>query len=265
MKYSYNGMILPGLPELPEAYQHITIGRNRTESVPIVAPYTHYLYATDRIPVWTQLPGLAVGFNSWGLNCTDGSMNIQWYGYDGSSWVFIKQETMTESDYAQCWPFWANYNLLKSDGNLEVAESEAVPESNPNIIFKATLTTLSETDGDHTRGVYEQRSLPLGDFVKGKPVRAIVDGVVIGEKTSTGDDWWVGNLWLLGGSGTDDGSDYYICFGDGFMETSSFMSRAAGTYEVIVENVVPVTETDHNARIMGWIVGKRLAAQRGRA
>ncbi len=28
---------------------------------------------------------------------------------------------------------------------------------------------------------------------------------------------------------------------------------------------VPVTDTDHNARIMGWIVGKRLAAQRGRA
>jgi hypothetical protein len=27
----------------------------------------------------------------------------------------------------------------------------------------------------------------------------------------------------------------------------------------------PVTETDHNARIMGWIVGKRLAAMRGKA
>lgn len=28
---------------------------------------------------------------------------------------------------------------------------------------------------------------------------------------------------------------------------------------------VPVTETDPNARIMGWIAGKRLAAQRGKA
>jgi hypothetical protein len=28
---------------------------------------------------------------------------------------------------------------------------------------------------------------------------------------------------------------------------------------------VPVTETDHNALMQGWIVGKRLAAQRGKA
>lgn len=28
---------------------------------------------------------------------------------------------------------------------------------------------------------------------------------------------------------------------------------------------VPVTETDHNALTMGWIVGKRLAAQKGKA
>jgi hypothetical protein len=39
----------------------------------------------------------------------------------------------------------------------------------------------------------------------------------------------------------------------------------AETGEEIDVRPVPVTETDHNARIMGWIVGKRLAAQRGRA
>ena len=28
---------------------------------------------------------------------------------------------------------------------------------------------------------------------------------------------------------------------------------------------VPVTDTDHNALVQGWIVGKRLAAQGGKA
>ena len=36
-------------------------------------------------------------------------------------------------------------------------------------------------------------------------------------------------------------------------------------YSVLASEPVPVTETDHNARIMGWIAGKRLAAMRGKA
>ena len=38
-----------------------------------------------------------------------------------------------------------------------------------------------------------------------------------------------------------------------------------GTVLLATSDPVPVTETDHNARIMGWIVGKRLAAMRGNA
>lgn len=41
------------------------------------------------------------------------------------------------------------------------------------------------------------------------------------------------------------------------------LEDVGGTLFLAASEPVPVT--DHNARIMGWIVGKRLAAQRGRA
>lgn len=41
--------------------------------------------------------------------------------------------------------------------------------------------------------------------------------------------------------------------------------KADGSVHLAASTPVPVTDTDHNARIMGWIAGKRLAAQRGRA
>lgn len=45
--------------------------------------------------------------------------------------------------------------------------------------------------------------------------------------------------------------------------TNFDLYNADGTVYLAASEPVPVT--DHNARIMGWIVGKRLAAQRGKA
>jgi hypothetical protein len=48
-------------------------------------------------------------------------------------------------------------------------------------------------------------------------------------------------------------ANYDIYYGDG---SGLFLAAS---------EPVPVTDTDHNALVQGWIVGKRLAAQRGRA
>ena len=50
---------------------------------------------------------------------------------------------------------------------------------------------------------------------------------------------------------------------DNLFWTNTDILDKDGTVVLAASEPVPVT--DHNARIMGWIVGKRLAAQRGRA
>lgn len=77
-----------------------------------------------------------------------------------------------------------------------------------------------------------------------------------------------GNYWLSMYEDSteyqDDGTDFY------FFEMNGYAlgyTRTYGTHYVKIERLVPVpvTGTDPNALIQGWIVGKRLAAQRGRA
>ena len=108
-----------------------------------------------------------------------------------------------------------------------------------------------------------ENTLAAGDTVK-----VTIDGVATTYMVLPDDPDAVmaGNRWLsvkkTSTLYTDDGTDFYFWEWKGGLR--SFV-RNSGTYQVKFEVAVPVPETDPNARIMGWIVGKRLAAQRGKA
>jgi hypothetical protein len=62
-------------------------------------------------------------------------------------------------------------------------------------------------------------------------------------------------------------ANHDILYTDGSLKLAASNPFDAETGEEIDVSpiIVPVPVTDHNARIQGWIAGKRLAAQRGRA
>lgn len=76
-------------------------------------------------------------------------------------------------------------------------------------------------------------------------------------------------IWTSGGAGWTAQSDvaeerYITSVGSSSVKwTNQDIFNEDGTVWLAASEPVPVT--DHNARIMGWIVGKRLAAQRGKA
>lgn len=113
----------------------------------------------------------------------------------------------------------------------------------PHTLYAAdSLVYRENTDGTYDVGL----SNVLGEW-RYVP-ESSVDGVWEQQETPSINPFWLASV--------DN---------DNLFWTNTDILDKDGTVVLAASEPVPVTDTDHNALIQGWIVGKRLAAQRGRA
>lgn len=106
--YSYNGTVLPGLPEWnKEKYPYAWIGKEASPS---------FLYMLSQPPLWngTELVASA--------DC-----NCLWYSLTGGVWVYDLTATHSAGDTVGDDAMWTNTDILNTEGAVHLAASDPAP------------------------------------------------------------------------------------------------------------------------------------------
>ena len=216
-KYIYNGHILPELICNNEAYPYVYLYKN------VAYAFSAPIDIGNQYSVKVEPPFLRSTLK------LDENL-VEYWG----EWENVTS-SKTISQYNL---YWANHDIIKSDGSLYLATSEPNSVSYPIVIYEGDVTTkdkgYGDSAGDQIVGIAER-------FGVGDTVRVTIDGVTGVYKTKqvpTSTQALVGNAGLNGNDveADDEGGDWlFASFDSPGARDLYFYTRTAGTYKLKIE------------------------------
>ena len=139
-------------------------------------------------------------------------------------------------------------------------ELPALPEWDKTVYPYAIIHKRgTETAPEYTFAAFTKRVYPISS-----------GNVVTRDNSAFGRTYWEydakGNEWVFAYANAEADSTYFRAPNIIWTNTDLYsLYFDEEIFYLAASDPVPVPETDHNARIQGWLVGKRLAAMRGKA
>jgi hypothetical protein len=228
--YSYNGAILPALPELSaedkEKYPHLVISTYLLNwqaymlSSPLTAEPGENFYGDPIYALTAKAPFLRCELSP---SMHDRDKWTEWETVDDVS------EFNFNSSY-----YWVDHDVVAFDGTILYKRGNRNPIYLPCVIYEGDVITE-----DNGYGKYTETINLLSDIANGDVCRITVDGVS-GEYTAEikeNDFFKFGNRFLTYGDYADDGGDWYMVDATTFSALRSvyFYTRTPGTHHVKIE------------------------------
>jgi hypothetical protein len=235
--YSYNGVILPALPELSaedkEIYRHLVVTDNVTEvyayaCASLTAELAEDFLGRTYYAVTPKTPFLMCEIVS--------SMR------DRNKWS--EWEMVSDSaEFKFRFDSWTNHDIVALDGTTPYAGSETTPIYLPYVLYNGD--EIIDDDGYGAACTI----FTAMDFTYGDILRITINGVS-GEYVVKGEETnelpYVGNVCLLDGNGDmeDDGGDFAFTIAKVVPSSHQcyFYTRTAGTYQLKIELIEQAKE-----------------------